>query len=39
MAAGTSDEKNKVEQLLKNGLRSNHCYSIISTHELNNNGK
>lgn len=35
MAAGTADDAKKMEELLKNGLRANHAYSILSTHTYN----
>ena len=34
MVAGTSDNTKHVEQLLRNGLRANHCYSILSLHTV-----
>ena len=39
MTAGISDDTKAVEALLKNGLRANHCYSIISVHEVTAAGK
>ena len=34
MTAGTSDQKKEMEAIMKNGLRANHCYSILSVHEV-----
>jgi len=34
MAAGTADKNRNVEQLMANGLRANHCYSILSVHDV-----
>lgn len=39
MIAGISHDGLGIEALLKNGLRANHCYSIISVHEVTSAGK
>lgn len=33
VVSGTSDESLKVEQLMKTGLRANHCYTMLSVHK------
>ena len=39
MIAGISISGMGIEAVLKNGLRANHCYSIISVHEVTAGGK
>lgn len=39
MTAGTADNTKAIEQLMSTGLVANHCYSILSVHELTVKGK
>jgi len=39
MTAGIADKKKDMEAVLKNGLRANHCYTIMSAHEVKSNNK
>lgn len=39
MTAGISVDDKGVEAVLKNGLIGNHCYSIISVHEITSGAK
>ena len=39
MTAGTADTSKAMEQLMSTGLVANHCYSLLSVHELSVKGK
>jgi hypothetical protein len=39
MTAGTADSRHAGEQLMSTGLVANHCYSVLSVHEINVRGK
>ena len=39
MTAGTADDSKAMEELLDTGLVANHCYSILSIHEVTSQGK
>jgi len=39
MTAGTADTSKAIEELLPTGMVANHCYSILSVHEVKSNGK
>jgi len=39
MTAGTADTSKAMEQLMSTGLVANHCYSLLSVHDLTSKGK
>ena len=39
LTAGTIDEGKEMEAAMANGLRANHCYTIMSLHDINVKGK